>query len=180
VNIDISTLVGITVTIVANLLTIIGLIISFIQIKRAENETRQKEAERLTRIEVHVETLWDFHIKRSMVEATTKGVGSMNSPFQVTPDSLTLASGLKEELLNWYKDNYPESVGDRELFIAVGRAFGERLIKEVAIPYNLQEGSCILIAMALIKGELSENNDNRLNFPSIGAQEAKPEQKPNG
>jgi hypothetical protein len=161
-NIDLSTLLTIVISVVGNLIVAGGLITTIIQIRRSDAADREKEVERMTRIEVHVETLWDFHIRRSMVEATSKGIGSLNSPFVLNGDKAhDIGGGLKEDLLAWYETlETKDSMNDRDLFIAVEGAFGERLIREMCIPHNIQEGTCVLIAIALIKGE------NKLEFPS--------------
>jgi len=162
-TIDLSTLIGITISVLANFLTAAGLVITYIQLRRSDSEAREEEVERMTRIEVHVETLWDFHIRRSMVEATNRGLGTLNSPFVMTEDAMSMGESLKDDLLDWYADyvtKVPNS-NDRDLFIEIERVFGERLIREMCMPNKIQEGTCILIAIALMKGE------NKLDFPSV-------------
>jgi len=52
---------------------------------RAEAVDRsERNAERIARIEVKVDTLWDFQMRRAVAEAVSKGVATINSPLKVT------------------------------------------------------------------------------------------------
>jgi hypothetical protein len=162
--VDTNVAINIAVAVIGNIITAAGLIFTLIQMRRGDAEAKEKDIERMTRLEVHVETLWDFHIRRSMVEATNKGLGTLNSPFILTDEAREMGSVLKDDLLKWY-NALPDrdTLNERDLFIKIEGAFGERLIKEMCIPYGVLEGTCILISIALIKGESGVG----LEFPSV-------------
>jgi hypothetical protein len=163
--VDTNVAINIAVAVIGNIITAAGLIFTLVQMRRGDAEAKEKDIERMTRIEVHVETLWDFHIRRSMVEATNKGIGTLNSPFIMNEDAAhEIGGNLKDELLAWYHDlPDKDSINERDLFIRIEGAFGDRLIRDMCIPHGIQEGTCILIAIALIKGESGVG----LEFPSV-------------
>ncbi len=68
---------------------------------------------------------------------------------------------IKDEVKEWYKEIANDlkvfyirtgiRLTERELFIAIERRFGTRILKEICIPHNLNQGECLIIAMAVAK-----------------------------
>jgi len=106
---------------------------------------------KISKIEVKVETLWDFVMRRTKTEALAKGLGDFNSPFKATEQSKDWFS---EELKRDIRDSYNSKwckLSDRELFFEIEKEFGERICQEVCIPNKL-DGSCIWVAIDIAKG----------------------------
>jgi hypothetical protein len=106
---------------------------------------------RLARLELKVDTIWDFLIRRALSEAVNKGVGTVQSPFQPSAQARAYFGGLVNELREFYRTVGCKLRSDRELFVAVERRFGERFLREVCIPHGLDAGACIHAAIALMK-----------------------------
>lgn len=76
---------------------------------------------KLGRLEVKVDTLWDFMVRRATSEAVIKGAGSLNSPFILSEVARSwFALDLQEKLQNDYiefwmgKEDKEIFLGDRE------------------------------------------------------------------
>ncbi len=56
---------------------------------------------------------------------------------------------IKEPLQELYKNN--KGMRDRDFMLEIERAFGNDLLTKVCIPYNLDRGACLFIAMKVAK-----------------------------
>jgi hypothetical protein len=117
-----------------------------------------KFSSRLARIEFKTDTVWDFLMRRAMSEAVNKGLGTLNSPLIITEDTQKWYNDMLSELQLFY-NNSGYKLNDRDLFIEVEHRFGERLLKEVCIPKELDVGACILGAIAVLKGRVAVKNN---------------------
>lgn len=106
--------------------------------------------DKLTQLEVKVETMWLFHLRRGMAEAVDKGMASLNSPLVVNGKAREVFGVLGKELEDFYKQLGRELV-DAELALELERKFGDRILKEVCIPNDMKYGACLLIAVSLAK-----------------------------
>ena len=105
-----------------------------------------KNTARLAKMEVKVDTVWDFLMRRAVSEAINVGVAVKNSPIEVTDE----AKQWMKPLLASIRDFYRETGGnltDRELALEIERRFGEQILNEVCIPHRLSQGACLLIAI---------------------------------
>ncbi len=109
---------------------------------------------RLSRIELKVDTMWDFQMRRGVAEAVSKGMGTVNSPLVVSPVVKEWYAPIADELISFYTDE-GHKLEERDLFIAIEKKFGDRLLKEVCIPRGLFVGSCIWGAIDVAKNKLS-------------------------
>jgi hypothetical protein len=100
---------------------------------------------RLGKLEMKIDTIWDFLMRRAMNEMVSKGLGRMNSPMVATEESKEFFSGMASELKAFYKIK-GRKMKEKELLLAIEKKFGERILKEVCIPHNLTCGSCLHIA----------------------------------
>jgi hypothetical protein len=125
--------IGIIVAIVASLGS--GLMVLVVQVTK------------LAKLELKVDTLWDFMMRRAQAELVRGGLGTLNSPVAINEQARKLFAPMKSELMNFYDVNFglPES----EMMLAIERQFGERILKEVCIPGGITNGACLLIASKL-------------------------------
>ena len=105
---------------------------------------------RMGQIELKVDTLWDFQLRRGISEAVQKGAATVNSPVTITDEARKWMSSLAVELRAFYR-TLGRTLSDRDLAIEIERRFGERLVKEVCIPRGIFEAACLVIAVHVAK-----------------------------
>lgn len=109
-------------------------------------------ASKIATTDVKVNTLWDYHIRRSVVAGLNNETLRVNSPIQATTKGEEWFKDVSEDLLKWYKTcSNCKSMSDRDLFVAIEKEFGKRITSEIAIPNNVHPGEAIAIAVALCR-----------------------------
>ena len=106
-------------------------------------------AVKIAKLEVKVDTMWDFQMRRAFSEAVTTGVGTMNSPLKFDEQVRSTLDPLKAELQDFYKIH--ETTQLMDFIIMLENNFGDRILKDVCIPLGLSHGACLLIALAVAK-----------------------------
>lgn len=106
-------------------------------------------AYRFGKLEVKVDTMWDFQMRRSFAEAVRTGVGTMNSPLQLSPSAKATLDPLKEDLQKFWDDHRDKT--NIDFIMLLESRFGDELLKRVCIPLGLSHGACLLIALAVAK-----------------------------
>lgn len=133
-------------------------------------KTQHSDEERITALElrfeayaVKIDTTWDFLIRRSIAEATAKGLGTLNSPLIIDDEARALFSEpLQNSLRAWFEALARPNISDRDLFIEIERVFGDQILQEVCNPNKLNSGECILIAVSIVRGGTAL----QMEFPS--------------
>ena len=110
---------------------------------------------KIARMEVKVDTLWDFQMRRALSESIQKGVATLNSPLTVTPEAKAWMHELAAKLRDFYA-KLGHRMTDRELAIEIERRFGDEILHKVCIPNGLYEGACLIIAMEIAKEVIGE------------------------
>jgi hypothetical protein len=110
-----------------------------------------KTAMRFGSLELKVDTMWGFQMRRAMSEVVTSGVGVMNSPLVITDDALAHLDPIKPRLLEWYA-NYPGKDNDASILLGIESEFGDDILKTVCFPCGLSYGACLIIALVVAKG----------------------------
>lgn len=104
-------------------------------------------AVKITRLEVKVETMWGFLMKRAIIEGIDRGLMTVNSPVRLEPHSSEMLIHLAEELREFKKKN--SNLREADLALEIEKQFGDRLVHEVCIPNSISFGVCLLIATAV-------------------------------
>lgn len=130
-------------------LSIVGIIVPFVMALAA---ALWHTAQRLAELETKVAAMWEFQLRRAQNELLSKGYGIMNSPLRVFDSAKALLAPLAGELQYFYQ-RLGRRMTDAELALEIERLFGERLAKDVCLPHGLQEGACLLIAIAVAREE---------------------------
>jgi len=107
---------------------------------------------KFSRMEVRVETMWDFLMRRAVSEAIQKGIATLNSPVEISNDAKLWMKELSNELRRFYQ-RIGRQLSDRELALEIERRYGDQILKQVCIPNGLFQGVCLLIAVAVAKEE---------------------------
>lgn len=107
---------------------------------------------KFARLQLQVDTLWSFLVRRGQAEAVRTGIATLNSPIV-----------MGEEAKGWMVHMAPElrelriklgtKINDEQLAFEIEKVFGERILKEVCIPHGLMLGACLQIAVAVAKEE---------------------------
>jgi hypothetical protein len=111
-----------------------------------------KFAERLTRVELHTNTLWEFALRRGAAEAIQKGVATVNSPVRLRAEAIEWMAALAIPLREAYETRW-KGLDDIGLCVAIENEFGAQITVEVCIPHQVTNAACLLIACAVAKGE---------------------------
>lgn len=135
---DFSALIG-AVTGCASLLTVVYLL-----------------AVKITRIELKVDTLWDFQLRRGTAEGVGKGFMTLNSPVAIDTAALSWLSPLRDDLTAFYK-KHGYSLSQQDLASEIERQWGERIMRDICIPRGVSHGVCLMIAIAVARGASTIN-----------------------
>ena len=111
-----------------------------------------KLSARLGALEVKVETMWQFQIRRAFAEVVSSGVATVNSPLTFDPEALKLLDPIKLKLREFGRKLGPE-IPVTVALMEIEREFGDALVRDVCIPRQLTHGTCLLMALAVARGE---------------------------
>lgn len=107
-------------------------------------------ATRMAKLEVKVDTMWAFQMRRGAAEAVTNQIADLNSPLAFHTDALEALSPMKERLALFAQEH--DGVSEVEFFWMLERSFGDELVKRFCIPFNVSQGACLLAAMQVATG----------------------------
>jgi hypothetical protein len=107
----------------------------------------------LAETKVQNQTLWDFQLRRGAVEAVGAGMATKNSPLVVKETAALLAEELGPDLRRFYANLGRPNMTNAELAFQIERFFGSVIADKVCIPNGVSYGACLLIAMAVAKGD---------------------------
>ena len=106
---------------------------------------------KIAKMEVKVDTLWDFMMRRARVEAVTKGFATLNSPIVVAPEAIKWADHILPPIKEFYLNELAsKNPTENELAMEIERRFGNKIMEEMCIPRGLQMGSCLLIVIQAV------------------------------
>ena len=117
-----------------------------------------KVSMRFGALELKVDTMWGFQMRRSMTEVVSTGVGTLNSPLVISTEVMASLDPIKQRLIDWYED-YDGRGGDASVLLGIEQAFGNELVNRVCLPCKLSYGACLIIALAVAK----QSNDLNLH-----------------
>jgi len=109
-----------------------------------------KVSMRFGALELKVDTMWGFQMRRSMTEVVTSGVGTLNSPLLIRDEVMQSLNPIKQRLMDWY-DGYEGRGSDASVLLGIEQAFGNELMSRVCLPCKLSYGACLIIALAVAK-----------------------------
>ncbi len=108
---------------------------------------------RMGQLELKIDTVWDFLIRRGQVELVNRGWGTKNSPVELTAVTFESILPLISDIVVFYaklKKANPK-IKERDMFIAIESQFGEQLVDRICIPMHVQLGACVVAVMAACK-----------------------------
>lgn len=142
------------ISVVAGLVSV-GSVIYLAGVRVSKIETRVEEldgiTEKFSALEVKVNTMWDFQIRRGFAESVHAGAATMNSPLTIDPHIKEYLNPIKEQLVSFW-----EEVGRRltlrECMIELEKRFGYDLLHLLCLPRGIHEGACLLVALSVASG----------------------------
>lgn len=108
---------------------------------------------RIGGLELKINTVWDFLMRRAEVELVNRGWGTKHSPVKLTVTVFESILPLISNIITFYaklKEDRP-NIADRDIFIAIEQRFGEQLVEQICIPMNVQLGACVVAVMESCK-----------------------------
>ncbi len=118
---------------------------------------------RLAKLELKVDTIWDFLVRRAFSEAIEKGAATMNSPITITPESSALMQEMRPALRIYYCE-HGYKLSDSELMLDIERRFGNELLQKVCIPNKLTADAVMILAVLVAKGG-GDNEESSIRLP---------------
>ena len=118
--------------------------------------------ERIGRVELKVETLWDLNIKMMQIDARHRGILTERSPLSLDPRIVAQfrQTGLVQELRSYYAKHQLATLQDSELTYIVARIFGDDLIAKICLPLeatlHLTLGDALIAAVYLCRMSVSD------------------------
>lgn len=105
----------------------------------------------ISRLHLKVETLWDFQLHRGHSKRSRRGLrrGTPRSPCE---EFLEHAEELVEPLRIFYR-KLGRTVTNAELTCQIELHFGDEIVEKICIPAGLNQGACMVIAIALATGD---------------------------
>jgi hypothetical protein len=101
-------------------------------------------------IELKVDTMWQFAMRRAMSEAVSTGLGQMNSPLKFTAEAYNRLEPMRADLVTFGKTL--SSKTDAQAMLDIEKRFGKQLLEVVSVPCDLSYGACLLLALSAAKG----------------------------
>lgn len=101
-------------------------------------------------LEIKVNTLWEFLMRRSLATGIEHGSLTMNSPIKSTATAEHALQSMANDLGDFYKYT-GFKLNERDLFIEIERRFGDRILREVAIPHKIHQGAAVFAAIDVAK-----------------------------
>lgn len=108
------------------------------------------------RLVERVDVLYDFIFRRGKVEATQKGWGTFNSPFEITVQGINAILPFLSEFLPFYAGLMAKrphldprrgplgATAERELFFEFEKKFGDFILEKLCAPHQVSMGACIV------------------------------------
>ena len=106
---------------------------------------------KIAKIEVKVDTMWDFMMRGDKVLTVRAGLGEVNSPLVFNQKALDYMNPLATELKAFYSSK-GYKLNEKDLTLEVGRLFSDTLFHKVCLPNDIALGVAILIAAEVAKG----------------------------
>jgi len=110
-------------------------------------------AVKISRLELKVDTMWSFQMRKAFSEAVSSGAGSMNSPLHFTDEALRHLDPIKDRLVALWNRKDRTNDSDADVILEIEREFGLTLTNLANPPYNMSNGARLLLALSVAKGD---------------------------
>lgn len=102
----------------------------------------------LSALSTKVDVMWTLQIKQAFTNAVDKGVATLNSPLEFVEEEWNKLDSIKPDLQEWWRVCNGH-LDNKTALIHIEKAFGDRLLKEISLPYKMPYWICLLLALAV-------------------------------
>lgn len=106
---------------------------------------------KIAKIEVKVDTMWSFQLRRGIIETEQMGLGKSRSPLKLNEVAYQLMEPLTPALKSFYEEIGGETLGLVDLAVAIEQKFGQTLVEKVCRVANVSQGSCLVLAIGMLR-----------------------------
>lgn len=106
---------------------------------------------KLGRLQLKVDTMWDFQYRRGVNEAIRTSLAVKNSPIINTDKANTLIAPFQDRFRKFYNLRC-KKLKDRDAIVVLEREFGDLIAEKICQPLGLTEGACLVIVLNACKG----------------------------
>lgn len=118
---------------------------------RAEGKQESdRRSDSLATLGSRMDVLWDFVRRRATSEFIAQKMGPSAFPPELYPEKRKFYEPLADDLKQFY-NSAGSALAEPDLFGALEKIFGERIVQHVCVPLGLHAGACILGAMAVCR-----------------------------
>lgn len=100
-------------------------------------------------LNLKVDTMWAFQMRRAQSEIVEGGHGTKNSPLSIMPEVQQRLEPIRTELETFGDAHH--ALCDGDFLLKIEEIFGPRLLDIICIPCKMSHGACLLVAMSVAK-----------------------------
>lgn len=97
-----------------------------------------------------VEIMWSFQIRRGLSEVVERKFGRMNSPFTLDSQVMEHFAPLRDDLISFH-EREGRFLKDGDALLRIEQIFGDAILRQVCVPFQLSHGACLLLALAVAR-----------------------------
>lgn len=105
----------------------------------------------LEQIKERVDTMWVFQMRRGLSELEKKELGYVSSPIKLTDKANEAIAPLVPKLKEFYQAIGGPKMGVIELAVKIEQQFGELLSQTVCKHIGVNDGACLVLAIAQLR-----------------------------
>lgn len=139
---------------VALLLVIINIIGALLNARKTYGDIEKQgraAVERLAKMELMTQTMWDVLIKGAIVEARQRGAILTQSAAKLDDKIVIQFGEFGAQLRGFYATNNLQSLSDNEVMLILAREFGNELVERVCLPLGLNLATALVLAVHICK-----------------------------
>ena len=108
------------------------------------------------KLEVKVDTMWDFQLKRGFSEGLQEAMLQTHSPLKTTSKARDMMMPVLDRVRQFYSEK-GHRLSDPRLFEAIHAHFGDEILEKIALPRQLLYGSCIATLIKICREDFPSN-----------------------
>lgn len=147
--------------------TIFAIVVSVASLFASSMRRDREQVAKLAKLEVKVDTMWGFIMRRATAEAVSKDLGTMNSPLIINQAAADKLDVIRDDLRAFFAGLKKPNINDSELGLLIEKNFGEILLTKICIPNDWNQGACLLVAMAVARGVEKVDVSDKSDTPTI-------------
>ena len=107
---------------------------------------------KFAKLEVKVDTMWEFQLRRARIEGEREGVFTVNPHIRLSPRVREALGPMRNQLRQFYREQ-GQVLAFPDAMLALERTLGSELVDRVCRPLQVSEGSCLMAAIEYAREE---------------------------